>query len=285
MEQGNSPEKGKRAFVLTLLLLGFLLLFSGGITFLFRLSDHDQADSPVANNSITGLAGKEVFSSGSVGFGMQQVFIFLGMVVIVGLVAYYFFFLKSEEGYTERESRKDESSLFINHSGKAVPEIQVDRDRSAQMPVVEHQARGIQVAVVGNRRDAGFVMPDPAGREKSREGDVRRLALETKKLLDNLDVAGAYSFYVTLVDLYPHLGGQSDELAGHAQDIYARLFLVGALERCRGKGLSLLEVDALLGQIDSIFAENGADSRFMQYLRVHQNYLLQYKVKNAKKGC
>jgi hypothetical protein len=250
-----------------------------------------------ANNSITGLAGKDVFASEAKGgFSLQQIIIFFGIIVVVGLVIYYFFFLKAEDKYEGRESGEEGLSSFIKHSGKETPERQVHAAKRSNplrpppAPVDGHQAKVVTAADVADRGDAGLEIEQPyvkTGREKTREEDVRRLVLDAKKLLDNLDVDGAYAYYVTVVDLYPHLGGvATDELAGDVQEVYSRLSLLGALGRCKGRAerMSPREVDILLLQIDGILAEKGAESRFTQYLRENQNHLLQYKITLNKPG-
>jgi hypothetical protein len=166
------------------------------------------------NNSITGLAAKPVVKDAS-GFGWQVIVLFVGVVCVIGLAVYYFFFMKSEESYEE------------NASGEIAPEGSSRPKRKLKQRVVRSaavQSAGPHAALLSLPPDRGQADGVLAGRPQVINA-VLDLVDKASLHASQGDVGGrGQAFYLTALDLYNRLDeGQRRIVHPRLQDAYLQL--------------------------------------------------------------
>ncbi|MFH1916358.1 MAG: hypothetical protein ABIJ21_03780 [Nanoarchaeota archaeon] len=230
-----------------------------------RNASSGRNDSITGLASGNGLTMTE--SKGSWFTGMNFIMIIIGGIIVLGLAVYYFFFLKAEESYEAGQSGEASVQQLVQRKGREVPgaeaghtvspteekrhfhsaerraasghvaepwcsmcgnEVQERRTQERQ-PAMVNPANDSAAAASSGMVNAAAV---PGTRSHPDVGSVQlmRLMHHANERADALDVGQAYSYYLTLLDLYQYADQENVALHHGMCEVYDKLALMQAVK-------------------------------------------------------
>jgi hypothetical protein len=203
------------------------------------------------NNSMTGLATDASATTGKMGilgYSMNTILVFLGIVCVLGLAIYYFFFMKSEEAFEEVSSGERPASRRIVQRDFGARERDVvsqgqEEDTSVEVTFQKKAPKGViqkhtqyhskqypQQYVQQNIPPESSVLGESDSRNEYNQplrkeySSLKQLLATAHVHLENLEFQPAYGYYLTVLDLMNGLDvGTKADIEAPLESLYIKL--------------------------------------------------------------